>query len=278
MFHHTAAGTNLVRLGQSLSRLLCPLAISRPIAPLLRYSIMYLESLHGNGSGKGWDLEGEVIAALGFIESADPVILDVGAHSGVWSRLLSQHLGGKGRFHLFEASPENARRLAGSLEANFSLIPKAVSDHDGEATLYFAPRSTDISSLHRRTESIFGNVTFEEVKVETIRLDTWIEQNKVERIDYLKMDIEGHELSALRGAMRSLEAGIIRVLAFEFGGGNMNSRTFIKDFWELLKPLGYDFFRICPGGRTLPIPGYYEDLEYFRGATNYLALRNGSSR
>jgi hypothetical protein len=41
--------------------------------------------------------------------------------------------------------------------------------------------------------------------------------------------------------------------------------------WELLGPLGYDLYRIVPGGRTVKIVHYDETLEFFRGATNYIA-------
>ena len=79
-------------------------------------------------------------------------------------------------------------------------------------------------------------------------------------------------LFALRGATHALSQGIVRALSFEFGAGNVNSRTFFRDFWELLSPYGYGFHRICPGGTTLTISDYYEDLEFFRGVSNYLAV------
>ena len=91
--------------------------------------------------------------------------------------------------------------------------------------------------------------------------------------DFLKMDLEGHELFALRGAGDYLAPGKIAALAFEFGSANVNSRTFFRDFWELLTPLGYTLYRMVPGGRTLKISHYDETLEFFRGATNYLAVR-----
>lgn len=37
-------------------------------------------------------------------------------------------------------------------------------------------------------------------------------------------------------------------------------------------PCGYQLVRIAPGGRLVKVPAYYESLEYFRGATNYLGL------
>jgi hypothetical protein len=84
------------------------------------------------------------------------------------------------------------------------------------------------------------------------------------------MDIEGHELFALRGAQKCLANHRIGGLLFEFGFGNINSRTFLKDFWDLLSP-DFRIYRVTPSGIPLLINEYYEDLEYFRGATNYIA-------
>jgi hypothetical protein len=52
----------------------------------------------------------------------------------------------------------------------------------------------------------------------------------------------------------------------------VNSRTFFRDFWELLAPLSFELRRICPGGKTTVVKSYYEDLEPFRGVTNYVAI------
>ena len=86
------------------------------------------------------------------------------------------------------------------------------------------------------------------------------------------MDLEGHELFALNGATTALKLGYIKALSFEFGAGNVNSRTFFRDFWELLTPLGFELRRICPGGVTVPVREYYEDLEFFRGVSNYVGI------
>jgi hypothetical protein len=49
----------------------------------------------------------------------------------------------------------------------------------------------------------------------------------------VKMDIEGHELTALKGFGAALD--VARVLQFEFGGCNIDSRTYFQDFWYFLK-------------------------------------------
>ena len=71
---------------------------------------------------------------------------------------------------------------------------------------------------------------------------------------------------------------MIKALTFEFGSGNVNSRTFFRDFWDLLNPLGYKIYRILPSSRMMPIKEYYEDCEYFRGVSNYLAVLQTTCR
>ena len=109
---------------------------------------------------------------------------------------------------------------------------------------------------------------------ETISLDTldnYCRNNQIGHIDLLKLDVEGHELAVLRGAKKILEDAGIDLLQFEFGGCNIDSRTYFRDFYTLLSPK----FRIC---RVLtnglwPIEAYSESLETFT-TTNYLAVRD----
>jgi hypothetical protein len=105
-----------------------------------------------------------------------------------------------------------------------------------------------------------------------VSIDSFMEAHAIEFVDFMKMDIEGHELFALQGAARALARGAIRALSFEFGAGNINSRTFFRDYWDLLTKHGYEIYRVLPGGRTLRIVRYDEDLEYFRSVSNYVAV------
>ena len=87
------------------------------------------------------------------------------------------------------------------------------------------------------------------------------------------MDIEGHELFALRGARPALAVGKICALAFEFGSSNLNSRTFFRDFWELLTAANSFFFRITPGGEEIPLAHCSEEHESLQHTTNFVAER-----
>jgi hypothetical protein len=68
--------------------------------------------------------------------------------------------------------------------------------------------------------------------------------------------VHGHELQALEGAAELLRAGRIRAIQFEFGGANVDSRTFFRDFWNLLYGrFGYSLYQILPGCVPSPSGG-----------------------
>ena len=70
----------------------------------------------------------------------------------------------------------------------------------------------------------------EQVNVTT--LDAWTDKNKMNP-DFIKMDVEGHEYEVLSGGMKVLES--VKVIQFEFGGCNIDTRTYFQDFWYFFK-------------------------------------------
>ena len=97
-------------------------------------------------------------------------------------------------------------------------------------------------------------------------VDAYCAAEGIERVDYLKVDAEGHDLAVLQGAAGMLEVGV-RFVQFEFGGGNIDSRTFLRDFVRLLEPR-YRISRVLTDG--LEPVDYSERDEVFL-TTNFLA-------
>jgi hypothetical protein len=85
------------------------------------------------------------------------------------------------------------------------------------------------------------------------------------------MDIEGHELFALRGAQNALQ-GRIKVLQFEFGGANVSSGVFFIDIWSVLNE-NYTVYRLTSRGLEV-ITAYTEDLENFVNTTYYAKAKH----
>jgi len=254
--------------------------LAKPLSRLFANSITegstrlgeaYLSILLGKGAGTGWALEAEIKAAISVIPQSSPILFDVGANIGEWSSLFVK-FNPQAKIFLFEPQPACHIKIRDKNIPQFILIPHAVSSIAGQTLKLFTSGDTSgIASFHQRRDSYFNGKSFTSSDVLTITIDDVIKENKLTRVDFMKMDVEGHEIDVLKGAVKSLERQLIKALSFEFGSGNINSRTFFRDFWDLLTPLGYKIYRILPSSRLMPIKVYYEDCEYFRGVTNYIA-------
>lgn len=263
--------SHLNQLGKMLARPLSRVAASPLLLRPTRYALAYLNVLIGNGSGTGWDLAGEVGAAVSVTPNLEPVVFDVGANTGEWTRLLLEQRPAA-NVTLFEPAIACHAQLRPLLSERVHLVPSAVGATNGTIQLWSSGPTDAGASVHPRGDSLFEGRRMVATEVPIVTLDDFIATNGYSRIDFVKFDIEGHEFAALHGAETSLRERKIRALAFEFGVANVNSRTFLRDFWELLHPLGYRMTRITPGGRLVPVHSYYEDLEYFRGVSNYVAV------
>jgi FkbM family methyltransferase len=265
------SSSRLSRFAKMLAPALSRAATSPLLLKLSRYAEAYMNILLGKGSGTGWDLSGEIRAACSTFHSRDPFVLDVGANQGDWSRMLLAKVPGA-RITMFEPAQGCQTHLQPLVGDRVKLVPFAVGAALGTAELWSSSETDGAASLHPRKDTYFATAQFRPQQVEVTSIDHYLSHNGPERVDFMKLDIEGHELAALQGAETSLSQGKIRALAFEFGAANLNSRTFFRDFWDYLRLRNFDLLRITPGGRLLAVPDYSEDLEYFRGVTNYLAV------
>lgn len=255
----------------ALAKVICSGLLYKPA----RMFDAYLNFLMGRGAGTGWDLDSEIRAASKFLRSGNPVVFDVGANVGEWSeKMVQAHP--EVRIYMFEPSPSCRKEIESKSIPGATLVPAALGSSKGVANLNFSSDTDGSASLHARGDSYFQDREYRSIEVEVTTIDEVIKSHAIEFVDFMKMDIEGHEFSALEGAKNSLKERRIGALSFEFGSGNINSRTYFRDFWNLLSNAGYSISRIAPGEVVLPIGEYYEDLEFFRGVSNYIAVQTDS--
>jgi FkbM family methyltransferase len=174
-------------------------------------------------------------------------------------------------WHLFEPQAslhQQLEQVCASL-GSARLNRTAVSDSEGEMQLYSDDEGSGMASLAHRNLSHVGLTMRPLQKVQTITLDSYCEQQNIGTVDFLKLDVEGYELAVLRGATGLLHSRRVAALQFEFGGCNVDTRTFFRDFWELLTSRGYQLHRVTPFGLRR-ISKYREADEYFL-TTNYFA-------
>ena len=111
----------------------------------------------------------------------------------------------------------------------------------------------------------------EVVRLET--LDGYCQRAELQAIDFLKIDVEGHELEVLKGAADMLAKGGIRFIQFEYGGCNIDADVLLKDIFGFFQRFDYTFYKIFPK-ELRPVVRYDQRLENFQ-YQNWAVIRDG---
>jgi len=148
-------------------------------------------------------------------------VFDVGANTGQ-SAALYRRLFPKAMIHSFEPAGKTHAELAAAVSGD-SLVRTwqlALSDQDGTSE-FFVSADPTCSSLLEPSNTVTNADLQEKLqavgkeRVQCSRLDTFCEEQSITQIDLLKMDIQGAELQAIRGAARMLSGGKIRAVFCE---------------------------------------------------------------
>lgn len=134
------------------------------------------------------------------------VVVDAGAHYGVYTLLASRLVGNRGIVLAFEPHPHNYKRLLTNLRVNkiknVKTFNLALGDFDGQTKLYLFSDSGG----HSTTPELSSTSYFDGyINVKVNRIDTIIRKLGIEKISLIKIDAEGAELKILRGARKSIQ-------------------------------------------------------------------------
>lgn len=177
------------------------------------------------------------------------VVFDIGANVGDWSQSLLQQVGAPGvRVHAFEPAPETAdtlrRRLGSSAAVTVHQI--ALSDRIGEAHLHVPGQNAGTSSLVPQARDLGGAEHNVAVSLSTV--DDFCTRTEIERIDFGKCDVEGHDLAVLRGAERMFAQGRVGLWQFEYNWRWISARAFLRDVFEFAQKHGYELGKVTGRG------------------------------
>jgi FkbM family methyltransferase len=140
------------------------------------------------------------------LPASDAVVFDAGAHVGLVAIQLATLRRGRGdSIHAFEPCRANVARLRRNLELNPGLSVQlhevAVGDREAEVTLATAPHGSDLAGTRVVTDAgLDDGPGGRTERAPMITLDGFTEQIGIDRIDVLKLDVEGSEIRALEGA------------------------------------------------------------------------------
>jgi len=197
------------------------------VVPVLQGRLRGARWIVGSGVHGYWVgcYEWDKRQALERLVSPDAVVFDVGANVGFYTLLASKLVGPKGRVFAFEPLPRNLhylkRHLAMNRASNVALFEAAVWDRSGIVRFDAGPDASQ------------GRVHADGFDVASVSLDELWAEGSLPLPDVIKMDIEGGELHALRGARQMLERASPTVLLATHGP------TVHSGCCELLAELGY---------------------------------------
>ncbi len=249
--------------------------LSQPLKYLLFNLFSSIEQKAGWLLGKGY-IEISNTREVEFVDTLlaqiPAVAVDVGGNKGNYTEELIKRYAGL-EVHIFEPSEQNVAHLEKRYcsENRIKIHPVALSNKRGQAVLYSNSPGSVLGSLKKRqlkhTDIEFKHE--ETVKVECFE-DYWSNTLNGKIIDIVKIDVVGYELAVLEGFGKAINA--TRLVQFETGGTNIDTRIFFKDFWNYFKDIDFVIYRMTPIGLK-KIKVYNEQEESFLFA-NYIAVNN----
>lgn len=203
------------------------------------------------------------------------VVLDIGAQFGYFSLLAAKRVGKHGRVYAFEASPANFKLLKRNIEMNkynntIHAIPKAVGDKPGIVTL-FVYEGSDSHGMYRHPEAAVKDT----VQVECVTIDDFL---GAQRVDVIKMDIEGNEPYALEGMKQTILKSDSLILFAELAPEFLRRAGWRpEEYLAQLNALGFDVQLIDERSRCLKpdIEGFLSEDDPSRYANLYCTRRKG---
>jgi len=185
----------------------------------------------------------------------DMTVVDAGAHHGLYTLLASKRVGWDGRVIAIEPSPRECARLEKHLRmnrcSNTELVTCALGEDPGEAELYL------VDGIHDWCNSLRPPAVDEPVRtvrVSVRRLDDVLAESGVTKVDFMKLDVEGAELSVLYGAMKLLHRESRPAILAEVQDSRTKAWGYAaREILQFLIRMDYRWFAIAAKAALLPI-------------------------
>jgi FkbM family methyltransferase len=263
-------------------------AIGRPIhargafGTTLRSGGTY-EELNATRALVPHEAEQKMVRAL---STMHPVFVDVGANVGQWTTALAAAYP-HSPVLAFEPTPSALDLLRHNIGlnhlSNVQAFGVALADKNGIDSFQVARRGSILNHLMPDATTpltgVYNNVAT--ISVETVRLDDFCRNQGIDRIGFLKIDVEGAEVRVLRGAEGLLRRQAIDVIYIEVEPGNLvrfgESRETLA---AVLMDAGYAFHMLTADGTAGPEVDIRQNVEnqHAREASKIPAVRQGRVR
>ncbi len=169
------------------------------------------------------------------------VAIDVGAHKGAYSYRMAKRVGPAGRVIGIEPQQRLAARTAAALHAaglrRVEIIQAAASDRQGPVSMDYRESSTHGAALDGLQGPGVRSTT-----VEAVTLDAVAAARSLPRVDFIKIDVEGHEQAVLRGSLGILQKHHPALLVEIEARHHAQGGDPLAAAQSLLAPLGYETY------------------------------------
>ncbi|MFN3723822.1 MAG: FkbM family methyltransferase [Paracoccaceae bacterium] len=220
---------------------------------------------------------------VGYNTLSNMTVFDVGANQGQWTAALLMHSGKfVSKVHMFEPLPGNQAiiemgmtdGLYGPHKPDIVLNKIGMSHARGKATIHFEAERSALASIDNDVALMPGTSVAlgmsREIELSTV--DSYCEEHGIGWIDLLKIDVEGHELSVLRGAERMFRERRVAGVLYELGPHQMARREYFQDFFKFFQQFGYNNYLINQFDSPVKAPTYTSSMEEFEVVSMRMAL------
>ena len=225
----------------------------------MHYGYELENEIFWKGLAGGW--ESECITWWVKLCANADVILDIGASTGIYA-LIAKTVKSDATVFAFEPIPAVFNKLKQNIALNDFEIKSyqaALSDYDGTGTIAIPDTAMQYSVTINQPMITDGN-NYQLVDVSTIRLATFIEQQKLTKVDLMKIDVETHEGEVLQG-MGDYLARYKPVMLIEILNEEVGAKV-----EELTFPVGYRFYHIQADSSLVEVKKLTGHTRYY----NYL--------
>jgi FkbM family methyltransferase len=174
-------------------------------------------------------------------------VLDIGANIGFYAKIISGLVGEEGRVYCFEPDSTNYRYLLKNIKGIQNVKPfhLAVSDKDEILKVY----KSKLLNVDHRTYPVNNYDMVEEINA--VSIDGMLGK-EIEKIDLIKIDIQGFELTAFKGMQKLLSSQNILILAEYWPHGFKRAGTSAIEFYDFFDRLNYQF-KLIDEGKISPL-------------------------
>lgn len=220
-----------------------------------------------------------IATKLGNFIPSNGIVMDIGANAGFLTLLFAKKHVSQGKVYAFEPDEENFEQLMDNIKLNSlkNILPFKIAIQDDpkkKQIKFYKRRAIDGDKLCNRGLSTLEKMSIHNISeyfVKCSTIDKIMEKEKISKLDFIKIDVEGAEYKVLRGGLHSIEQ-YHPIILYECSttiDKLSNSKNSLQSY-QILKELGYKQFKIVEEKMLIELDDYDANLD----STNIIAFHS----